>query len=407
MSKHISAYDSRATIRWKLLTSASALALTAYVASASIASADDSGRPLLWIELGGQFNDLSDAQEPFAPPFVPTLAQYGVLSPVRVQSPPHYGFEDDAKLSFQPEDSDWMLFASIRYGRSGAERKQHQQTPNKVVTGYLGILKLFGISPYLSKYPSSHVKFADASAKQGESHLILDFQAGKDVGLGLFGTHGSSTISAGIRIAQFTSKSNTTMHLEPDVQYPTAPIVGTTAFIAFRTGQTIRFHDYAAGANFKRSFQGIGPSLAWDASMPVAGSTDAGELAVDWGANAAILFGRQKMSGHHQTTAKTYVKTHYGSAGCNYLRRTNPAQGFCTKSIAQHANVANPDRTRSVVVPNLGGFAGFSYRIEDFKVSFGYRADFFFGAIDGGIDTRKEENRGFFGPFASISVGLP
>ena len=57
-------------------------------------------------------------------------------------------------------------------------------------------------------------------------------------------------------------------------------------------------------------------------------------------------------------------------------------------------------------MPNLGGFAGLSYRMQDFKVSFGYRADFFFNAIDGGIDTRKEENRGFFGPYASISVGL-
>jgi hypothetical protein len=39
-------------------------------------------------------------------------------------------------------------------------------------------------------------------------------------------------------------------------------------------------------------------------------------------------------------------------------------------------------------------------------VSFGYRADGFFGAIDGGIDTYKSYNRGFFGPYANISIGL-
>jgi hypothetical protein len=35
-----------------------------------------------------------------------------------------------------------------------------------------------------------------------------------------------------------------------------------------------------------------------------------------------------------------------------------------------------------------------------------YRADFFFGAMDGGIDTAKKENVGFYGPFATISIGL-
>ncbi len=45
--------------------------------------------------------------------------------------------------------------------------------------------------------------------------------------------------------------------------------------------------------------------------------------------------------------------------------------------------------------------------MQDFKVRMGYRADFFFGAIDGGIDTRKSETLGFYGPFATISIGLP
>jgi hypothetical protein len=39
-------------------------------------------------------------------------------------------------------------------------------------------------------------------------------------------------------------------------------------------------------------------------------------------------------------------------------------------------------------------------------VSLGYRADFFFNIMDGGIDTRKGEDRAIHGPFAKISVGL-
>ena len=63
-------------------------------------------------------------------------------------------------------------------------------------------------------------------------------------------------------------------------------------------------------------------------------------------------------------------------------------------------------RSRNVTVPNIGGFAGLSYRYSDAKLSLGYKADFFFNAIDGGIDARKNENRAFYGPYASISIGL-
>ena len=39
-------------------------------------------------------------------------------------------------------------------------------------------------------------------------------------------------------------------------------------------------------------------------------------------------------------------------------------------------------------------------------MSFGYRADFFFGAIDGGIDKRHSETLNMSGPFVTISFGL-
>ena len=63
-------------------------------------------------------------------------------------------------------------------------------------------------------------------------------------------------------------------------------------------------------------------------------------------------------------------------------------------------------RSRSVVVPNVGGFAGISVRYSDAKLSLGYRGDFFFGAMDGGIDARDARNRSFHGPFATVSIGL-
>ena len=59
-----------------------------------------------------------------------------------------------------------------------------------------------------------------------------------------------------------------------------------------------------------------------------------------------------------------------------------------------------------MTVPNLGGYAGLSANYSNAKISFGYRVDEFFGAMDGGQDTAKSYNRGFYGPYANVSLGL-
>jgi len=63
-------------------------------------------------------------------------------------------------------------------------------------------------------------------------------------------------------------------------------------------------------------------------------------------------------------------------------------------------------RSKMVTVPNIGGFDGISWRYPNAKVSFGYRADIFFGAMDSGLDTRRTTDVGFHEPFASLSIGL-
>lgn len=68
--------------------------------------------------------------------------------------------------------------------------------------------------------------------------------------------------------------------------------------------------------------------------------------------------------------------------------------------------VHNVSRSRSVIVPNAGGFAAVSPRFPNAKISLGYRIDAFFSAIDGGVDTRRTYDRDFYGPFATISISL-
>ncbi len=180
-----------------------------------------------------------------------------------------------------------------------------------------------------------------------------------------------------MRYAQFTAKANTVFRSLPDQYLP-------KKFLSFH----IHHHSYYARQDISHSFRGVGPSIAWTGSAPLAGNADTSELSFDWGANAAVLFGRQKVSGAHRSTGIFYSGVYNATAHSQY-----------------HNNVP-VRRSHSVVVPNVGGLAGLSFRRGNAKVSFGYRADFFFGAMDGGVDTRKTYDRDFYGPFASVSVGL-
>lgn len=381
MSELINKNDNRTTIRWKLLTGASALALAAYVSSAS---AEDAGRPQFWIELGGQFSRLDDSQEIFAPVFPNSPPRPSIFSPSqKFEKPPLYGFEEFGSLSFQPDDSNWIFSASIRYGRSGRNRQVQQET-NPEHLKYFPSIPGFGV-------PVAQ-RFAQTNARTSEKYDVLDFEAGRDVGLGTFGNKdASSVISAGVRFAHFQGKTNISLKSDPDwhFNYFYLPTLG----FSISYGQA--FHDNLASLKAQRSFHGIGPALSWKASEPLAGNLQDGALTLDWSVNAAVLFGRQKTRTQHQSTGRYF--SHNGLI-------------IFVNTIVPHTTAQYPavphTRSHNVTVSNVGGSVGLSWKLQNFKMSLGYKADFFFNAMDGGIDTRKSENRGFFGPYASISIGL-
>ena len=369
MNELIDVRDSHATIRWKLLTSASALALTAAVSSATIARAQDADRPQLWIELGGQLERLNNSEELFAPSFF-AHSRASILAPmVDAQSPPTYGLSTDGKITFVPEDSNWIFSLELRYGRANGGKHLHHEE---------------AVSTATQVFPSKRNFLGDGLTNYRETHDTLDFQVGKDVGLGLFGSGSSSVIAAGVRMANFTSDPNIKLQGKPDVH-------NSTNFFQkynFRNRHSISYTAILSGS---RNTHAIGPSLSWNASVPLAGNGDHAALDFDWGINAAALFGRQKVQLHRRTS-----NYHYNISLSHY-----PVQYH-----TQSTQTSDRNRSRNVMIPNVGGFAGFSFRYDDAKISFGYRGDFFFGAMDGGIDTRKNETLGFNGPYASISVGL-
>jgi len=378
MSELIQKNDNRATIRWKLLTGVSALALSAYVTSAGIAKAEDADRPTIWIEFGGQMDQVRGSTAPFIEPFMtavtptPDVDENDLFT--KGQQPARFSFGGEAKLSFQPRDSDWVFSAGVSYGRSNMSRHIHKQDAYATWTRS-GFVSQFREAP-----------FADVKASQGEHHAILDFTAGKDVGLGAFGHDGTSTISAGVRVVDFSSESG--------VNSIARPVIHVFPRVGFHAPQ-ITFYNYTMAAHASRDFHGIGPSISWNASAALAGNKATGEVTLDWGINGALLFGRQKAKINHTTQAYLlpYTFAYHGQY-----------QGYYYTLAYNHPHQAN--RSRNVTVPNVGGFAGLSWQTEHAKVSIGYRYDTFIGAMDTGIDTAKKSNVTFDGPYASISIGL-
>ncbi|HEY5238459.1 MAG TPA: Lpg1974 family pore-forming outer membrane protein [Rhizomicrobium sp.] len=340
--------DAHTSIRWKLLMGASVLALTAYVSASGMAKAEESDHPLIWIELGGQLAWNANGQENFLPPFAFTTPRppFETTPPEKAEKQAPASWDGDAKVSFQPEDNNWVLSAQVRYGKSGRHDYLSQLTQHT--------------------YDSRAWAFQNITASSSQQHAIVDFQAGRDFGLGM---GASSIVSLGIRFAQFNSRAHAFFDSRPQN-------------FNYYFGAYTRFN-----ANFdaKRSFSGVGPSLSWDGTAALAGNVSEGQIDIDWGSNAALLFGRQSVRGLHKTTTVVYPNAY--------------------PSPPVHNSVPL-NRSKQVIVPNLGGFAGLSWRLPNAKVAVGYRADFFFGAMDGGIDAAKKENVDFYGPFASVSVGI-
>jgi hypothetical protein len=387
----------------QLLTGVSALALIGYVATMPVARADDGNLPTIWIELGGQFNRLENSQEIYTPPFV-ALTPSNFSPPQIAERPARYGLDETAALTFQPEESDWVFSASVRYGRSGNSKHVRQQSNPAPYTAFTSFHRsrngnYHHFTHYYVNY-AADPRFVDVTTKHSEGHTILDFQAGKDFGLGLFGHNASSTLNIGVRFAQFTSRSAINIRENPDWHFKTHITTFSTSYdyngshySFYHKVQNVNqpYHSFAGAFRANRSFTGLGPSISWKSSEPFAGNPERGALTFDWGLNAALLFGRQKAKTHHQTTAWFHS---------TYANQANRPITY------QHPVTPDHARSRNVIVPNIGGFAGLSVKYNAAKVSVGYRADFFFGAMDGGIDARRNENVGFYGPFATVSVGL-
>lgn len=337
---------SRREVRRRLLLSVSSAGV---LILAGQAQADNTDHPTVWIELGGGFDQISRGSTVWAPP--------NLTDPITNASPepfgkaPSIGYDFEGAVVIHPNGSDWIFSASIRYGRAQRGPKITHDQAYPLTTNA-------GLPSYA---------FLNANQESHSSHGIVDFAVGRDVGMGLLNS-GLSTIHFGVRAAQLNE--NATGHFSA---FSTAPA-------KYSGGKVV----HKADALFARSFAGAGPSVSWDGAAPLVGSLDNG-VTFDWGANAAVLVGRQKAN--------------------LYLHTSNTRGKYAHPTVLSHTTLT-PDRDKTVVVPNIGGFAGVSWRLPAGKISMGYRADLFLGALDGGLATSQKNAIGFYGPFASVSIGL-
>jgi hypothetical protein len=388
MSELISGVSKFKAAKLCLLTSVSALSLMALFSAHAVA--EDRDRPTIWIELGGQLERLTSGQESYSPPFISALLANPFTPPAIPQAPPRYSNGEEGRISFNPEGSDWVFSVAMRYGRANGSGNLHEETSPASAIGHISVpaLELYSTGPIA---PVAK-RYATTAAQTHQTDLVLDFQAGKDIGVGVLGPHGVSIFGVGIRFAQFTSRSKVRIDSDPNFAFNykyISTLAGYPADISFPQQS---WNLYSGKMSVARSFHGLGPSLSWDASTTVLGNEETSSLTFDWGLNGALLFGRQKAEAHHTTMAHHVPNAFSITQGA-------PPTIYPTA-------VHNTSRSRSVVVPNLGGFAGLSLRFPNAKISLGYRIDAFFGAMDGGIDARQTHNRDFYGPFATISIGL-
>ena len=362
-------------------------------------SVGDGKRPTLWLTLGGSFlNRIDGKTDPYDPlaltnfpnggnPTPPWAA--GLPTPAQLQKTPAAGFEEEASLAYQPEDSDWVLKAGIRYGRSAHNKTVHKsqfaatRTQWEVFTGYT-----FPCTFFDNYYPAfsdrcrhgGFKEFVDSHDSSSEWHAILDFEIGRNVGIGMF--NGTGTISAGVRIAQFHSKNHLLLGAGPHYDL------------------SAKYHEvYDFYTHEDRGFHGMGPELSWDASNPIMGNVQSGQLTLDWGLNAALLFGEESVHLDHVVKHCT-VHGAGGLASCD----GGGIGGSGDAMIVEPAD--NVVRMSNVTVPNLGAHLGLSVEYQNAKISFGYRTDEFFKAMDGGEYTRDRMNRGFSGAYVNLSLGF-
>ncbi len=300
--------------RW----SASAIAMMAAAGGAQQAVAADHTEGEVTLELQGQFDFVDDGAIEIAP--VPDALQ-------RPLTTPGDGGDVAGTVTYQPHGSPWSFAFGVRYGQTSNRSHAFQYT--------------------YSKYA------LNVQAKHRREHIVVDFEVGKDVGVGLLGP-GKTTIGAGIRYAHFSATTR-------------------GSFTSAKYGAYV----IAAGSfSTRNENDAVGPRFFIRQSTVLPGGHG---LSLDWGVGGGVLFGRQ--------TVRTDVTLSTGSY--NVLGGLNRGHDRATPMVDTFVQL-NWKSPRSPL-----------------SIGVGYRLDEYFDVLDGGFGRSRQINDLEHGPFLALTYKVP
>ena len=376
------------------------------------------GRPYMFTVEGGAQGQRVDTPGTAIMPYADVFT--GKLDPTRPQGDDlDWTTGGQMRVTYRPEGSAWTLSGGVRYGRVGnstGRQRQEEVTGDAVCRfktseayspyvpgvdlGFIGKLSCdpnygpvtkdipsLGSKYFPNRYNSNYViaptNRLSTSTDRREDHLIVDFDVGKDMGLGVLGTHGSS-VRAGLRYADFKSTIAGDMRAVPDVMMP------TDGWAKYNT----TFHQYAASFAAEREFKGAGPTLSWEASRSVLGGQETGHWDVDWSIAGGALYGKQKTSIS-------------GTQGSDYFNAKYPTKDFILSGLQPPAQAPFAmRRTKSVLAPVLDLSLGLSFEVPGVKLSTGYRWERYFNVLDAGFTSHESYDRTLDGPYFKVAVGF-
>jgi outer membrane receptor protein involved in Fe transport len=352
------------------------------------ANPDHVGPYPLTVEISGQVQRQDAPYGALAPAFVSTFSD--AIDPTATQNRDlDWGDGREIRLTYRPGGQDFFFTAGMRYGKanSGTSRLHATEAagPERCWLQPEGPFG-GGCDPdddddkYISYWVKTGENWSDSSSLEREEHDIVDFAMGKDVGLGIL-RDSHSSLSAGLRFAQFQSSTSAILDGIPNTDFP-------EAFAYF----PMTFDHYRAEIDASREFQGVGPALSWDAAQRLWGSDYAGHVDLDWGLTGGVLFGKQ-------TTDVT------GTQGSAY---TSMKYGQLFGSVMTPLSYTPIEfhRRQSVKTPFVDARLGLSYEIQRFKVGAGYRWERYFDVLDGGYAGQRDYDRTIDGPYFKIAVGF-
>src|ERR1700753_4121179 len=119
--------NERADLRRGLMVTTSVLALTGFIGMRDAKADEDADRPVVWIELGMQVERNDTAQTLFAPPFFSHAQPDDLKAMMGAQAWPKYSIGGESKITFMPENTNWVFSVASLYGRSNSTTHLHHE----------------------------------------------------------------------------------------------------------------------------------------------------------------------------------------------------------------------------------------------------------------------------------------